>query len=533
MNDFLNKNNLTQNDVIEYLKGLDYKKFSEIVKEYSAHTSRDYTEEMRKLASADLQERLSALHINDNCPKCFGNSGVIKSGIRNGIQYYKCKSCNQYFTRFSNTILEKSHYHWDIWVQMMYMVLNDISIPDMLTNLEKDYGLTKINSRTVWLMRMKIVHAIASLSTFQLSGVVQIDETFIRESQKGSRHLESVFGDEKRRARKGRCPSQLGIMGLEFASVITAIDGNGFCICKVASLGKTSDERFEELFDEYIKKASFICSDANKLYKRYCNKKGIPHYIKPSNYQKILDNNGYLHSDKTTLSYTEMMKWNAGVKKKAYEANIIDYIDNMGHLSYEEFNEIKETNHLSLAKANELHSDIKLFINKTKTNVSTKYLADYMGYFCFIRNWKVVNGHYPKSKTEAEELLMTILQEGAYFSSDTAKRQEIEAPIVSPQYVGRLRNATAIIRYAQKDNYIKFGAEDGVDSFNLKKYLTEMPIQRVLIIAQKCKISQYKDLKKTALIKQILKHPDCELIIFKDILDNREYIKDDEDILKK
>ena len=60
-----------------------------------------------------------------------------------------------------------------------------------------------------------------------------------------------------------------------------------------------------------------------------------------------------------------------------------------------------------------------------------------------------------------------------------------------------------------------------------------MPIQRVLIIAQKCKISQYKDLKKNALIKQILKHPDCELIIFKDILDNREYIKDEEDILKK
>lgn len=310
----MNKNKLTQDDVLEYIKGLDYKKFSEIVKEYSAHTCREYNEEMRKLASSDLQDKLAALHINDRCPKCFGDKGVIKSGVRNEIQYYKCKHCGQYFTRFYGTILDKSHYHWDIWVQMMFMVLNDLSMVAMETILKNDFGLTKINSRTIWLMRLKIVHAIASLDTVQLSGVIQIDETFIRESQKGSRHLKSVFANEERKARKGKCPSTLGIMGPEFANVITAIDSNGFCVCKVASLGKTDDERFKELFDEHIKHASFICSDANKLYKRYCNKRGIPHYVKPSNYQKILENNGYQDEAKTTLNNTELTKLNSSVK---------------------------------------------------------------------------------------------------------------------------------------------------------------------------------------------------------------------------
>lgn len=83
----MSKIKLTQKEVLEYIKQIDYKQYSEIVKEYAAHTSRDYNEEMRKLASSDLQDKLAALNINDCFPKCFSGNNVIKSGIRNGIQY--------------------------------------------------------------------------------------------------------------------------------------------------------------------------------------------------------------------------------------------------------------------------------------------------------------------------------------------------------------------------------------------------------------------------------------------------------------
>ncbi|MCM1330677.1 MAG: hypothetical protein NC253_14730 [Ruminococcus sp.] len=129
--------------------------------------------------------------------------------------------------------------------------------------------------------------------------------------------------------------------------------------------------------------------------------------------------------------------------------------------------------------------------------------------------------------------LIQILKGGVYYSSELAKSQEIECPIVTHQYVTKLKNATKLIRYAQKDNCIKFGSEDGMDSFDLNKYLRELSIYRVKDIAQKCKIAQYKDLKKTALIKQILKNEDAELIIYKDILDHREYLRDEEDEVKK
>lgn len=55
---------------------------------------------------------------------------------------------------------------------------------------------------------------------------------------------------------------------------------------------------------------------------------------------------------------------------------------------------------MSLARVNELHNEIKKFINVNKTNVSTKYLNDYILFFNYIRNYKVRNSNYPSSKKD-------------------------------------------------------------------------------------------------------------------------------------
>ncbi|MCM1329547.1 MAG: hypothetical protein NC253_08925 [Ruminococcus sp.] len=88
---------------------------------------------------------------------------------------------------------------------------------------------------------------------------------------------------------------------------------------------------------------------------------------------------------------------------------------------------------------------------------------------------------YPKSKFETEELLIQILKGGVYYSSELAKSQEIECPIVTHQYVTKLKNATKLIRHAQRDNCIKFGSEDGMDLFDLNKYRYQNKIGDVII----------------------------------------------------
>lgn len=44
------------------------------------------------------------------------------------------------------------------------------------------------------------------------------------------------------------------------------------------------------------------------------------------------------------------------------------------------------------------------------TNVSTKYLEDYIGFFTYIRNWRVKNGSYPSSRKDAKKIFIELLK---------------------------------------------------------------------------------------------------------------------------
>ena len=148
---------------------------------------------------------------------------------------------------------------------------------------------------------------------------------------------------------------------------------------------------FVDLFDEYLESPSYICTDSNSIYNKYCEINNIPHYIKPSNYDRLLDE--YDLSNKTNEQKEKILL-------KLYNDDKIDKILNKDRLNYLEFKELKSKNRLSLARVNELHNEIKKFINVNKTNVSTKYLNDYILFFNYIRNYKVRNSNYPSSKKD-------------------------------------------------------------------------------------------------------------------------------------
>ena len=54
----------------------------------------------------------------------------------------------------------------------------------MVNVLEKDYGCTNINEKTVWLWGMKLIHSIANLPQSKLTSNIEIDETFIQRKSK-------------------------------------------------------------------------------------------------------------------------------------------------------------------------------------------------------------------------------------------------------------------------------------------------------------------------------------------------------------
>ena len=523
--------NITMDELLTIIDSLPYNKFKEIIDHYSATNKADFENEMELMVTASLQQKLLKHGINSTCPYC-GSDRVIKKGKRKHIQVLQCKDCNKKFTPFTNTILERTRWHWDIWIKVLEMTINNYPIQSMVNVLVDDYGCVGINYKTVWLWRMKLIHVLASLPQPVLTGIIQVDETFIRESQKGSRELVSYLSKEdKRKPRYGRRPSKYGVMGPEFATVVTAIDNRGYSVCKVSSLGKLTKELFVDLFEKHLNNPAYICSDANDVYENYCNLFNIPHYEKPSNYVSVLEKNGYETPDWSNPAAVKITEEkNNKILEKLYNADMIDKITNRGYMKYKDFADLKEKNGLSLARVNELHSDIKNFIYGEMTNVSTKYLQDYIGYFTYIRNWRVKNGRYPNSQKDTETIFIEILKSKVNYTITEVDNKELELPKPTSRYVTILKGETEKARKATSNRYFKFGEEDGVKTFNKREYLLDQPKSKLYAIAKECKMKNYRQLALWSLVSEILKQPNIDEIIYKLLADDRHYKIDEEDL---
>jgi len=520
------KKDLTFEEILQFIEKLPYHQFQEVVNHYSDKNKANFETEMDTFVTLNLQERLERLEINDFCPYC-NSEKVKKVGIRKNVQRYKCHDCDKTFTRFTNTILEKTKWHWTSWIAVLNMTINQYSFAQMREVLQKDYKCFGINDKTLFLWRHKLIHSLASMPQPILTGIIQVDETFIRESQKGSKQLVSLIGNDiVRKPRYGRQPSKYGVMGSEFATVTTAIDHRGYCVCKVSCMGKLTKEMFVDQFDQNMTTPSFICSDANDCYDGYCKIKDIPHYVKPSNYLTVLKNNGYIQSPTTDDEKVNNQK----IFPALYKAHAIDYISNRGILTYEEFSALKNANSLSLARVNELHADIKKFIYGKMTNVSTKYLQDYIGFFTYIRNWRITNGHYPNSKVDTEKIFIDILKHRTNYTITQKNNQVIELPMPTGRYINLLKEKTEKARNATKNRFFKFDEDDNVKTFNKREYLSHQPNYKIYQVCKKHGIRKYKQLAMYSVISMILKFPDIDQIIYDLIVSDRHYTIAEEDM---
>ena len=190
-------------EFVKQFNSLSVNEINKLLKGYVEENDADLSKEKHRFIIEDLQSKLKKYGINNACPH-FGSSDVVSFGKNGNVQRFKCKACNKTFTPFTNTILEKTKYGWDVWVKMVEMVFEGHKIQYMHEILKKNYGLDSLNYKTVFLWVHKIIHAMAQMPMPNLSGVIQIDETFFRESQKGCSKLVSTLKGVERLPRYGR-----------------------------------------------------------------------------------------------------------------------------------------------------------------------------------------------------------------------------------------------------------------------------------------------------------------------------------------
>lgn len=154
-------------------------------------------------------------------------------------------------------------------------------------------------------------------------------------------------------------------------------------------------------YEKHCIDVAFICSDANSIYTEACDLLDIPHHIKLSNYNTVIKKAGYIYAD-IGKPPEERKAHNRTLLERLYQQGEIDYISHWEDLNYADFDRLKKDYRLSLARVNELHSDIKLMLEKKMTNVATKHLNAYIGFFTYRRNWRVEHGRYPSNRHDGE-----------------------------------------------------------------------------------------------------------------------------------
>ena len=198
-------------------------------------------------------------HLPDRprCPHC-KNRYVIKYGHKDGKQRFLCKKCAHTFTHTTNTLMENSHYSASVWTDF---------IKDTLCGIPLDESAEKFNfsHQTAFTMRHKVLLALQdmlSLDPVILSGIAELDETFVLDCYKGS----AVPPEAGREARKHGARAQKRGISNEYVAICTGIQRNGSVIAQTVNRAKPTCEELEQIFAGHIADNTVILTDGLKSY---------------------------------------------------------------------------------------------------------------------------------------------------------------------------------------------------------------------------------------------------------------------------
>lgn len=112
------------------------------------------------------------------CPRCSTNEFVELNEL------YRCKSCRYQISVTAGTIFHRSHIRLPIWFRAIWWVTSQKNGASAL-GLKRVLGLGSYE--TAWLMLHKLRRAMVRSGRDKLSGVVEIDETYVGGLEEGLR----------------------------------------------------------------------------------------------------------------------------------------------------------------------------------------------------------------------------------------------------------------------------------------------------------------------------------------------------------
>jgi transposase-like protein len=240
-------------------KILDLRRKSEAISEIEARTNREH-----------------------KCPFC-GDPRRQKWGrTRTKVQRYRCYGCLKTYSGRTESTIGRIH-RPDLFMEVLRDMLGS-SAPQSVRKLAKQLDLNKY---TVWRWRMLVFSIIGNSSVAaSFSGIIEADETYQRESRKGSREWVRHFADPANIPKPPRPRwEDFTTQGLKMMRglsrwqlpILTVADRGGSRLFR--RLPNRKSATVERAMNPLVPGDAVLCSDGGNGYKDLAAARGLEHFV--------------------------------------------------------------------------------------------------------------------------------------------------------------------------------------------------------------------------------------------------------------
>lgn len=273
--------------------------------------------------------------VNRQCPHC-GNHDVVKHGRDPGTgrQRFRCRKtassgCGRTFNSLTGTLLARLR-HPECWPALAQAMTRHMSV-------RKTAQAVSVAPSTVHRWRHRVLRVQAAQDAGQVTGVIEADETYFRDSFKGSRGWKLGKPPAPRPPRyRGGAALRAGLSS-EQVPVLTAVDRVGGVIERVLQ----NRSEIAPALSDRIEPGSVLCSD------------GEPSYV--------------------------------AVARASRSEHRRIYPPGRGWLKKAMGGKPRKPGRMGLGRINAHHERLKTFINREARGVSTALLPDWLGWHRALR----------------------------------------------------------------------------------------------------------------------------------------------------
>ncbi|TWI61495.1 ISXO2 transposase-like protein [Pseudoduganella lurida] len=195
------------------------------------------------------------------CPHC-AHPRTYRHGFAYGLQRYRCCACRRTFNKLTNTPMASLRLRGK-WLPFLQCLLDSLPV----RAAAKQVG---IHRNTSFRWRHRFLQDGKHDRPAKLQGIVEADETYLLESQKGSRHLTRPARHRGGRAKRRGVSHELDCL-------LVARDRGGHTRDFVCGRGPATATQLREHLQPVLSRDVMLISDSAAAYRAFAEAAGILH----------------------------------------------------------------------------------------------------------------------------------------------------------------------------------------------------------------------------------------------------------------